>query len=92
MLLDDGSVVDPAFIADYERRVQEMDRILEVLDGDPAIVFAVVVEGPIVALRALVSDPAVRLVDAAPPETQVAGSGFWGLLPTDEDVATFGHE
>lgn len=92
MLLDDGSVIDPAFIADYERRVEEMDALLEVLDGDPAIVFAVVVEGPIAALRALSDNPRVRLVDAAPPETELAGSGFWGLLPSDEDVATFGRE
>jgi hypothetical protein len=92
MLLDDGSVVDPAFIADYERRVEEMDELLEVLDGDPAIVFAVVVEGPVSDLRSLASDPSVRLVDAAPPETEIAGSGFWGLLPTDEDVASFGHD
>lgn len=92
MLLDDGSVIDPAFIADYERRVAEMTALLEVLDGDPAIVFAAVVEGPVADFRVVAESSAVRLVDVAPPETEIAGSGFWGLLPTDDGIATFGHE
>ncbi|MDX1509932.1 MAG: hypothetical protein R3249_01175 [Nitriliruptorales bacterium] len=91
-LLDDGNVTDPDFIADYRRRVDEMNALLEVLDEAPAIVFAVVVEGRVDALRALALQPAVRLVDVAPAETTVEESAFWGLLPTDIDVVTFGKD
>jgi hypothetical protein len=90
-LLDDGNVTDPQFARDYADRVVEMQAMLDVLDEDPAIVFAVVVEGSAGALRALSQQPSIRLVDVAPGETSVEDSGFWGLLPTDDDVVTFGR-
>lgn len=90
-LLDDGNITDPSFADDYRRRVVEMEELLQLLDGDPAIVFAVVVEGDGATLRRVADQSAVRLVDVAPAETSLPDSGFWGLLPTDTEIVTFGR-
>lgn len=90
-LLEDGSVTDPAFLADYEQRVAELAAAIDAARAGAPVVHAVVVRGTLQALLALESVPEVRLVDPAPPGTDVATSVFHGLLPSDDDVTSFGR-
>lgn len=90
-LLEDGGLTDEAFIADYERRVEELSATIEAAGGGTELVYAAVVEGPLEALQALEGVGLVRLVDPAPPATDITVSRFHGLLPGDEDVTSLGR-
>lgn len=89
-LLDSGTVEDDEFLADYERRVAELDAAIAAASAG-RVVHAVVVRGDLGALRALVDAVGVRLVDPAPPGTDVSLSVFAGLLPTDTGTVTAGR-
>ena len=87
----DSGVEDETFRADYEARLDELTALRNTLTSDPAIVFAVVVAGPVEQLRALADHEQVRLVDLAPADVDVDATTFYGLLPTDQDRVSFGR-
>lgn len=89
-LLASGTVEDPAFEADLERRLSELRAVRNLLEAAPLVVFALVVEGPVADLRALAQRDEVRLVDPAPPGADLRDVAFYGLLPEDRDRASFG--
>lgn len=90
-LLDSGTVDDEEFEAEYERRVAAIDEALAAVEGDGALVHAVVVRADVERLRELRDTTAVRLVDPAPPGTDIGLSVFHGLLPSDTGTVTFGR-
>lgn len=89
-LLDSG-VESAEFEADYEARLDELVALRNTLTQDPRVVFAAVARGSVADLRRLASDPQVRLVDLAPAGTEVAGTGFYGILPTATDRFEYGQ-
>jgi hypothetical protein len=89
-LLASDTVDDPAYEAEYERRLSELQAVRNLLDAGQRVVFAVVVEGPAGALRDLAGQPGVRLVDLADGDARPNDAAFYGLLPEDRDQATFG--
>ena len=89
-LLESGTVDDEAFIADYERLVAELDDAIAAAE-DGRLVHAVVVRGDIEDLRGLVDEVGIRLVDPAPPGTDIALSVFSGLLPADTATVSEGR-
>lgn len=89
-LLDSGTVEDEAFVEEYERRIEELEAARAAAE-DGEVVHAVVVRGGLADLQALVDAPAVRLVDPAPPGTDVSLSVFHGLMPGDDDTISFGR-
>lgn len=89
-LLESGTVDDEAFIADYERLVAELDDAIAAAE-DGRLVHAVVVRGDIEDLRDLVDEVGIRLVDPAPPGTDIALSVFSGLLPGDTATVSEGR-
>lgn len=90
-LLDSGTVDDAEFEAEYERRIESIVEAREAVEGDGDLVHAVVLRAPLAALRDLQGTTAIRLVDPAPPNTDVALSVFHGLLPSDAETVTFGR-
>ena len=88
--LESGTIDDEAFIADFEQRVVELDEAIAAIE-DGRLVHAVVVRGELGALQALVDEVGVRLVDPAPPGTDIALSVFTGLLPGDTDTVSEGR-
>lgn len=91
-LLESGTVQDEAYEADYRRRLEELRAVKNVLETGAPVVFAVVVEGPVEALRSLADAEEVRLVDPAPPETDLGVSAFYGVRPEDTERATYGRD
>ncbi|MBW3619348.1 MAG: hypothetical protein KY461_03825 [Actinobacteria bacterium] len=89
-LLASDTVEDPAFEADLERRLSELRAVRNLLEAAPAVVFALVVEGPVTELRVLAEHGAVRLVDPAPAGADAEETAFYGLLPEDREFASFG--
>lgn len=89
-LLDSDTVDDPSFKADLERRRDELRAVRNLLQASPAVVFALVVEGPVAELRALSERDDVRLVDPAPVGADAEDTVFYGLLPEDRATASFG--
>lgn len=89
-LLESGTVEDDDFVADYERRVRELEDALAAIE-DGRVVHAVVLRAPLEVLQGLVDETAVRLVDPAPPGTDVGMSVFHGLLPSDTDTVSHGR-
>lgn len=89
-MLESGTIDDPAFEADLERRLSELQAVRNLVDSSHRVIFAVVVEGPVGALRTLAEHDDVRLVDPAPGETDPDASAFYGLLPEDRERASFG--
>lgn len=89
-LLESDTVEDEEFLADYRRRVEELESALAAAE-DGRVVHAVVLRAPLSELQALVDATAVRLVDPAPPSTDVALSVFHGLLPTDTETVSHGR-
>lgn len=89
-LLDSGTVEDEDFVADYERRVEELEGALAAAE-DGRVVHAVVLRAPLEVLQGLVEETAVRLVDPAPPGTDVGVSVFHGLQPSDTDTVSHGR-
>lgn len=89
-LLESGTVEDEAFLDEYERRVAELDEVISAAERG-RVVHAVVVRGELVALQELVDAVGVRLVDPAPPGTDLALSVFAGLLPGDTETVSGGR-
>lgn len=88
----ESGVEDEDFRADYEARLDELRGLRNTLSSDPGIAFAAVATGPVEALRSLTDDDRVRVVDLAPPTTEVDTTTFYGVLPTDRDRFTFGRQ
>ncbi|MBW3576447.1 MAG: hypothetical protein KY462_01665 [Actinobacteria bacterium] len=89
-LVASQTVEDPTFEGFYEQDLQRLKAALEVIASDGGVVFAVVVRGPVTALRELVDSPDVRLVDVAPAEADAATARFYGILPEDRTQTTYG--
>lgn len=88
----ESGVEDDAFRADYEARLDELGALRNTLSSDPAIVFAVVVDGATVGqLRDVAGRDGVRLVDLGPGDGEVADLTFHGVLPTDTDRFSYGR-
>jgi hypothetical protein len=64
-LISSGTVDDPDYADFYAAEVVRLRRLEQALDPDGAVVFGLVVRGPVAALRAIAGAPGVRLVDAA---------------------------
>lgn len=89
-LLESGTVEDEAFVAEYQRLVAELDEAIAAVQ-DGRLVHGVVVRAPLDALQGLVGAVGVRLVDPAPPGTDIALSVFTGLLPGDTSTVSEGR-
>lgn len=89
-LLESGTVEDEDFVAEFREQLESLKAVRNLLDTGAGTVFAVVVRGPGEDLRALAESAQVRLVDPAPAETDADASTFYGLLPDDEETASFG--
>lgn len=89
-LLESGTVEDEDFIAEFREQLERLEAVRNLLDTGAGTVFAVVVRGPAAELQALGEAERVRLVDPAPAETDPAASTFYGLLPDDEETASYG--
>lgn len=89
-LLESGTVEDEEFLAEFREQLERLKAVRNLLDTGAGTVFAVVVIGEGQDLRALADHEQVRLVDPAPAETEVDASTFYGLLPDDEETASFG--
>jgi hypothetical protein len=87
----DSDVDDPAFEEEYARRADEIDELLDTLEEDPVVVFAVVVVGPVAALVDLDEQPGVRLVDPVGSVPETSSTRLFGLLPEDLDRASHGR-
>jgi hypothetical protein len=88
--LESGTIDDEAFVDDAERRIEEIQQVLDELEGDAAVVHAVVLRAPVDQLQELSGATAIRLVDPGPPATDIGLSTFRGLLPSDDETVTFG--
>lgn len=91
-LLASDTIEDEEFLEDLERRLSEVVAVRNLLDSGAPIVFAVVVRAPVPALRALSEHGDVRLVDVAPPGADPDRTVFYGVLPEDREVATYGRQ
>ncbi len=89
-LLESGTVEDEDFVAEFRQQLERLKAVRNLLDTGAGTVFAVVVRGPVAELRALAEAERVRLVDPAPAETDPAASTFYGLLPDDDETASYG--
>jgi hypothetical protein len=89
-LLESDTIDDPDAEADFERRLSELQAVRNLLDATPAVVFAVVIEGPVSALTELARRDDVRLVDPAPEGADATASAFYGLLPEEREEVSFG--
>lgn len=89
-LLGSGTVEDEDFLEEFRQQLERLKAVRNLLDSGAGTVFAVVVEGPVEDLRELADEDAVRLVDLAPEEADAASSTFYGLLPDDDERATYG--
>lgn len=77
------TVDQPEFKRVYEQDAANHRRALEMLKGDPAIIYAVYVEGSVADLMGIARSAAVRLVDLAPNGAS-ANVSLFGLHPEDE--------
>ncbi|HLF69525.1 MAG TPA: hypothetical protein VI541_01060 [Actinomycetota bacterium] len=77
------TVDQPEFKRVYEEDAANHRRALEMLDGDPAIIYAVNVEGTAADLVGIAGSAAVRLVDLV-PHGAPANVSLFGLHPEDE--------
>lgn len=91
-LLESGTVEDEAFRRDLQLRVEELAAVRSLVNSGTGLIFAVVIEASVEGLLALSEAQGVRLVDVGAPETDADDSGFFGLLPEDTEVATYGEE
>lgn len=82
---------DPAFEADFEERLEELEEARQALDGDVDVVFAAVLVAEAEVLRTLLDDPQVRVVDPAGPAAETADARFHGLVPSDMDRVRAGR-
>lgn len=89
-LLESGTIDDDAFEQDAERRIDEIQQVLDELDGDAAVVHALVLRASLDELQDLAGATAIRLVDPGPPGTDIGLSSFHGLLPSDDETVSFG--
>lgn len=89
-LLESGTVEDEDFVAEFRAQLERLKAVRNLLDTGAGTVFAVVVRGPAGELQALAEAERVRLVDPAPAETDPAASTFYGLLPDDDERASYG--
>jgi hypothetical protein len=87
----DSDVDDPEFEEEYERRAEEIEEVRTSLEDDAAIVFAVVVTGPVAELVDLDATPDVRLVDPVGSVPETASTRLFGLLPDDLERASHGR-
>lgn len=90
-LLDSETVSDPEFAEFYEAEVERLRTMRNLIDGGSGLVFAVVVEGEIETLRALLAHDDVRLVDLADGDAEREDVAFYGLLPEETGTASYGH-
>ncbi|MBW3662206.1 MAG: hypothetical protein KY469_03820 [Actinobacteria bacterium] len=91
-LLESGTVEDEEFRRDLQLRVEELAAVRSLVNSGSGLIFAVVIEASVEDLLALSEAESVRLVDVGAPETDPDNSGFFGLLPEDAEVATYGEE
>lgn len=81
------TVTDAAFKAFYTSEVDRLDKAANALTPAAAIVFGVVVRGPVPALRVLGTRPEVRLVDVGPASEPGARATYRGIRPEERSVA-----
>lgn len=89
-LLDSGTVDDPAFEADLERRLSEVQAVRNLVDSSQRVVFAVLVEAPAGRLQTLARQEDVRLVDPGASVADTDETVFYGLLPENAEDVGFG--
>lgn len=89
-LLGSGTVEDEDFLEEFRQQLERLKAVRNLLDSGAGTVFAVVVEGSVGDLREVADDDGVRLVDLAPEEADPDSSTFYGLLPDDDERATYG--
>jgi hypothetical protein len=86
-----ADVDDAAYRQVYTAEASRLAEATGALRTRPATVFALVVRAPNETLSRLAKVPGTRLVDVADAEAGPPGtSGFYGLLPDDVRIATFG--
>jgi hypothetical protein len=86
-----SDVGDDAFQRDFERRLEELADLDDVLVADAPVVFAVVVSATGADLRALGAADGIRFVDPGGAPERTTGVRFYGVLPDDTVRATHGR-
>lgn len=89
-LLGSGTVEDEDFLEEFRQQLERLKAVRNLLDSGAGTVFAVVVRGSVDDLRQVADEDAVRLVDLAPIGVDPGSSTFYGLLPDDDERATYG--
>jgi hypothetical protein len=90
-LLEEDLLDDPAFEEDYAVRLDELRATRSLLTAGAPLVFGAVVVAPPDALRALVGQPEVRVVDPGGPASLTQDTVFHGVLPDDRARASVGR-
>lgn len=86
-----SDVEDEEFVAEFERRLEELTAVREQLDEDPELLYGAVVVGRADTLAAVQASAGVRLVDPGGDPDETRETRFFGLLPDDGDRASHGR-
>lgn len=86
-----SDIEDEEFVEEFERRLEELTEVREQLDGDPELLYAVVVVGRVDTLAQVQASEGVRLVDPGGDPEETRETRFFGLLPDDGDRASHGR-
>lgn len=82
------TVTDQAFRKVYEEDAARHRGAIDLIDSEPAVVFGVVVRGPLATLARVATTPGVRLVDLPDdPAASVVTHRFVGILPEETERA-----
>ena len=90
-MLDSGTIDDPAWKKEHQQRLAELKDLAARLDGAADVVYAVVVHGPVPALKALAEHDGVRLVDPVAASAVASRDVVYGVLPDDTDTISVGR-
>lgn len=87
----ESDIEDEEFVREFERRLEELEEVRGRLADDPALLYAVVVVGSVEVLGQVQASGGVRLVDPGGDPDETRRTQFFGLLPEDEDRASYGR-
>jgi hypothetical protein len=87
----ESDIEDEEFVAEFERRLEELTAVQDELGEDPELLYAVVVVGRVDTLQDVQASAGVRLVDPGGDPDETRATRFFGLLPDDDARASHGR-